>query len=126
MVSCLPGLLHFCVHQVRFVGTVLQHLMQEIRSFGLRYRDLRPHVQHGIDRGKKRFPAVSHAVSYDDAVGRIPVFDLVCSDEDRIQSQDPGNVLCLSAVPPRPIRDGPIRRGQPVSELWPAAYREAA
>jgi transposase len=106
MISCLLELLHFCGHPVRFVGTVLHHLIQGIRSFGMRCRDLRPPVQQGLYKGKPRFPAMP----YGDAVRRIPASELASCDEGRIQSQEQGNVLWLAAIHPHPIRDGPIRR----------------
>lgn len=122
LLSSLLWLLHFCGRHVRFVATVLQHPMPGIRSFGLRCRDGRPHVHHGIPRGKQRCPARSYA----DAVLRIPAADLASSDKGRIPSQDRGKVLWLLAAHPRPIRDGPMPRGQPLNELLPADDRAAA
>lgn len=106
MISCLLGLLHFCGHPVRFVETVLHHLIQRIRSFGMRCRDVRPPVQQGIYKGKPRFPAMLNG----DAVRRIPASDLASCDEGSMQSQDQGKVLWLSAIHPHPIRDDPLRR----------------
>jgi hypothetical protein len=121
-ISSLLWLLHCCGRHVRFVATVLQQPIPGLRSFGQRCRDLRPHVHHGIHRGKQRFPAMAS----DDAVRRIPASDLASSDTGRIQAQDRGKVLCLLATHPRPIRDGPLHRGQPLNALVPADDREAA
>jgi transposase len=95
MISCLLGLLRFCGHQVRFVGTVLQHPIQGVRSFGLRCRDLRPYVQRGKYRGKQRFPALSSG----DAVLGIPVPALVFSDEGRIHPKTKANCcVCQPSI----------------------------
>ena len=53
LISSLLWLLYFCGRYVHCVAPVLHHPIPGIRSFGLRCRDGRPHVHHGIHSGKQ-------------------------------------------------------------------------
>lgn len=122
MSSFLLFLLHFCHHRVHSVSIGLQHPIQGMRSFVSWSRNIIIHAHYGRHGVKQRIPAPQ----YGDAVPEFPVPQLIICDEGRHPCQDRGKVVVLLAVYPRPIRDGPIRRGQRFNVLVQTDSREAA
>jgi hypothetical protein len=66
------------------------------------------------------------ALQCGEAILETTVSALVPCDEGQPQSHHRGQVVVLSKVYPRPIRDGPMRFRQPLGDLFRGIEREAA
>jgi hypothetical protein len=110
--------------QAQAIGRVLHHQMQWMRSCGLRLLDASAHGPPWVSLAKQLLR--SRAIVFGEVTLLHTVTACAPSDAREPCSQDLGKVVLLSAVHPRQIRDGAIRRRQRLDRVRRDDDREAA
>jgi putative transposase len=124
MVSSFLWFVHFVQRRTHTVVIGLHHHRQGLRSLLRRSLDVSAHVYRWMPVVMKRIRF--QALRCGETMLKTTVSALVPCDEGHPQSHNRGQVVVLSKVYSRPIRDGPIRSRQPLDDLFRGVEREAA
>jgi putative transposase len=124
MISSFLWFVHFLQRRTHTVVIGLPHHRQGLRSLLSRSLDASAH-------GDQWMPVVMTRLRFQEfrcgkAMLETTVSALVPCDEGQPQSHNRGQVVVLSKIYPRPIRDGLIRSRQPRRNLFRGVEREAA
>jgi hypothetical protein len=124
MISPFLWFIHFVHPRVHSVVIGLHHHRQGLRSLVIRSIDVSAHGYQWMPMVLKRLGLQD--LRWGEAMLETIVSALVPYDEGQPQSHNRGQVVVLSNVRSRPIRDGPIRSRQPRGDLSRGVERKAA
>jgi hypothetical protein len=124
VISSLCGFFHCSRCQAHVIGRVLPHQMPRLRSFGLRPLDGIVQVPQWVFLVKQL--RRSRVILFDEVIQLHTVAECAPPDDRQPCPQNTDKVVLLSALHPRHIRDGPIRRRQRRDRLLIDDEREAA
>jgi hypothetical protein len=124
MISSFLWFVHFVQRRTHSVVIGLHHHRQGLRSRVRWALDVRAHVYRWM-------PVINKHIRFEEircgeAMLETTVSALVPCDEGPPQSPNRGQVVVLSNIYFRPIRDGPLRSRQPRGDLFRGVEREAA
>jgi hypothetical protein len=124
VISALCGFFHGSRCQAHVIGRVLYHQMHRMRSFGLRPLDVIAQVPPWVFLMKKLRRL--RVILFGQVILLHTVAECAPSDDRNPCPQNMDTVVLLSAVHPRHIRDGPIRRRPRLDRLLIDDEREVS
>jgi putative transposase len=124
MISPFLWFVHFIQRRVHSVVIGPYHYTQGLRSLVRRSREVSAHGYQWMPMVLKRLRL--QELRWSEAMLEIIVSALMPYDEGQPQSHHRGQVVALSNVRSRLIRDGPIRSRPPLGDLFRGVEREAA
>jgi putative transposase len=124
MISSFLWFVHFVQRRTPIVVRGLHHHRQGLRALLRRSLDVSAH-------GCRWMPVVMTRLRFQEFRGGEAMLETTASalvpyDEGQPQSHTRGQVVVLSKIYPRPIRDGPIRSRQPRGDLFRGVEHKAA
>jgi putative transposase len=124
MISAFLWFVHFVQRRTHTVVRGLHHHRQGLRSFVMQSLDVSAHGYRWMPVVKKRLRC--QKLRWGEAMLETTVSSLVPCDEGQPRSHHRGQVVVLSNVYPKPIRDGPMCSRQPRGGLFRGVERKAA